>query len=77
MILVTYAKNMAEWLLKREGVYVVASDAPIPITAGQVFPELETKSPTFAGEEIAGISASYNPAAIFDGKTLPYQPTFR
>ncbi len=73
----THAKNMAEWLLKREAVHVVASDAHDPDYRRPSLSRARARIAILAGEMIADMLASYNPAAIFDGKTLPYQPPCR
>ena len=71
------SKKMAEWLLQREAVHVIASDAHDPEYRRPTLSEARTKIAKLAGEEIADALASHNPAAIVEGKSLPYQPMCR
>jgi protein-tyrosine phosphatase len=71
------AQKMAEWLLKREAVHVVASDAHDPEHRAPMLSQARDVVAIFTGEEIADALVTYNPAAIVDGKSLPYQPLCR
>ena len=71
------SKKMVEWLLQREAVHVIASDAHDPEYRRPTLSEARTKIAKLAGEEIADALASHNPAAIVEGKSLPYQPMCR
>ncbi len=71
------AKNMAEWLLKRGAVHVVASDGHDPKYRKPILSEARAKIVKLAGEEIADALTSQNPAAIVEGQSLPYQPLHR
>src|ERR1035441_2697199 len=62
-----------EWLLKRAAVHVVASDAHDPKYRRPTLLEARAKIAKLAGEEIADMLVSHNPAAIVEGKSLPYQ----
>ena len=71
------AQKMAEWLIRRETVHVVASDAHDPRRRKPVLSEAREAIACFAGGEIADALVTHNPAAIVDGKSLPYQPSYR
>jgi protein-tyrosine phosphatase len=71
------AQKMAEWLLKREAVHVVASDAHDIQYRRPVLSEARAAIASLAGDEIADALVTHNPAAIVDGKSLPYQPLCR
>jgi protein-tyrosine phosphatase len=71
------SQKMAEWLLKREAVHVVASDAHDPVHRKPVLSEAHKAIAALAGMEIADALVTHNPAAIVDGKSLPYQPLCR
>ncbi len=70
------SKKMAEWLLKREAVHVVASDAHDPKRRSPVLSEARKAISALAGEEIADALFVHNPTAIVEGKSLPYLPTY-
>ncbi len=71
------SKKMAEWLLKREAVHVIASDAHDPVHRRPIMSEARDAVSELAGAEIAEALVTHNPAAIVEGKSLPYQPTYR
>ena len=71
------SKKMAEWLLKRELVHVIASDAHDPERRKPVLSEARRAVVKLASEEIADALVTHNPAAIVEGKSLPYQPSYR
>jgi tyrosine-protein phosphatase YwqE len=56
---------------------VIASDAHDPEYRRPTLSEARTKIAKLAGEEIADALARHNPAAIVEGKSLPYQPMCR
>jgi protein-tyrosine phosphatase len=68
------ARRAAEWLLKREAVHVIATDAhsthhrPPVLSAGR---EAVAK---IAGSDVARALTGDNPAAIVAGEALPYLP---
>ena len=68
------ARKMAEWLLHRDAVHVVASDAHDPRHRKPVLSEAREAIADLASGEIADALVTHNPAAIVDGKSLPYQP---
>ncbi len=68
------SKKMVEWLLKREAVHVVASDAHDPEHRKPVLSEAREAVADLAGDEVAEALVTHNPAAIVDGKGLPYHP---
>jgi len=71
------SQKMAEWLLGRQAVHVVASDAHDPEHRKPVLSEARKAIASFAGGEIAEALVTHNPAAIVAGKSLPYQPLCR
>jgi len=68
------SQKMAQELLKREAVHVVASDAHDPERRKPVLSEARNAIVELVGEAIADALVTHNPAAIVDGKSLPYQP---
>jgi protein-tyrosine phosphatase len=71
------SQKMAKWLLMREAVHVVASDAHDPRYRKPVLSEARAAIAGLAGDEVADALVTHNPAAIVDGKSLPYQPLCR
>jgi protein-tyrosine phosphatase len=71
------SKKMAEWLLEREAVHVVATDAHDPARRSPVLSQARDAIAALAGNEIAEALVMHNPAAIVDGRNLPYQPLSR
>ena len=71
------SKKMADWLLKRDAVHVIASDAHDPERRKPVLSEARDAVAKLAGKDIADALVTQNPAAIVDGKGLPYQPMCR
>ncbi len=71
------SQKMVEWLLKREAIHVVASDAHDAKHRRPVLSEARAAIASLAGDEIADALVKHNPAAIVDGKSLPYQPLCR
>jgi protein-tyrosine phosphatase len=70
-------QKMAEWLLQREAVHVIASDAHDPIRRRPIMSEARDAVAEIAGAEIAEALVMQNPEAIVEGKSLPYQPMYR
>ena len=64
------AKKMAEWLLEREAVHVVASDAHDPARRSPMLSQAREALAVLAGDEIAEALVTHNPAAIVDGRNL-------
>ena len=69
------SKKMAEWLLKRAAIHVIASDAHDPERRRPVLSEARAAVLELAGAEIADGLVTQNPAAIVEGSSLPWQPT--
>ena len=65
------SKNMAEWLLKRRAIHVIASDAHDPARRRPVLSEARKVVTELAGAEVADALFVRNPAAIVDGESLP------
>jgi protein-tyrosine phosphatase len=71
------SKKMAEWLLKREAIHVIASDAHDPVHRRPIMSEAREAVAELAGAEVAEALVTHNPAAIVEGKSLPYQSSYR
>jgi protein-tyrosine phosphatase len=71
------SKQMAEWLLKREAVHVIASDAHDSERRRPVLSEAREAVTKLAGREVAQALVTHNPAAIVQDRRLPYQPVRR
>jgi protein-tyrosine phosphatase len=67
-------QTMAEWLLSRRAVHVIASDAHDPVRRRPVMSEARERISQLAGEDVAEALVRGNPAAIVDGRPLPYLP---
>ncbi len=65
------SKNMAEWLLKRRAVHVIASDAHDPVHRKPLLSEARKVITKLAGAGVAESLFVTTPAAIVDGKGLP------
>ena len=64
------SRNMAEWLLKRQAIHVIASDAHDPARRPPVLSEARKVVTKLAGAEVADALLVQNPAAIVDGESL-------
>jgi len=71
------SKKMAEWLLSREAVHFVASDAHDPERRTPVLSHARNAIAALVGDQVADALVIHNPAAVVDGKSLPYQPLSR
>ncbi|MGC2112785.1 MAG: CpsB/CapC family capsule biosynthesis tyrosine phosphatase [Candidatus Korobacteraceae bacterium] len=71
------SKKMVSWLLKREAVHVIASDAHDPVHRKPIMSEARNAVAEIAGAEVAEALVTRNPEAIVEGKSLPYQPMYR
>lgn len=71
------SKKMVEWLLKRQAVHIVASDAHDPVNRTPIMSQAREVVAKFAGAAVAEALVTHNPAAIVDGKNIPYQPKQR
>lgn len=67
----SHPQKMAEWLLKRQAIHVIASDAHDPARRPPVMSEAYKAVTGLAGGEIADVLFVQNPAAIVDGESLP------
>ena len=65
------SQKMAEWLLKRQAIHVIASDAHDPARRPPVLSEARKVATELAGAEGADALLVQNPAAIVDGESLP------
>ena len=65
------SRNMAEWLLQRQAIHVIASDAHDPARRPPVLSEARKVATELAGAEVADALLVQNPAAIVDGESLP------
>jgi len=68
------SRKMVEWLLQREAVHAIASDAHDPVRRKPVMSQARNAVAELAGHEVAEALVTYNPEAIVEGKRLPYQP---
>jgi protein-tyrosine phosphatase len=68
------SQNVAEWLLKRKAVHVIASDAHDPTHRRPVLSEARARIAEISGNEVAEALVTLNPAAIIEGNSLPYHP---
>lgn len=68
------SKKMAEWLLEQQAIHVVASDAHDPVRRKPVLSEARDAVTQLAGAAVADALVTDNPAAIVEGKSLPYLP---
>ena len=70
-------RKMGEWLLQREAVHVIASDAHDPVYRKPVISEARDVVARLLGASVAEALVTGNPEAIVEGKSLPYQPMMR
>ncbi|HUI82958.1 MAG TPA: CpsB/CapC family capsule biosynthesis tyrosine phosphatase [Candidatus Binatia bacterium] len=71
------SRRMAEWLLSREAVHVIASDAHDPVYRRPIMSEARDVVAGMVGAGIAEALVTLNPEAIVGGKSLPWQPLCR
>lgn len=71
------SQKMAEWLLQREAVHVIASDAHDPVRRRPILSRARKAVAEMMGAEVADALVIANPEAIVEGESLPYQPAFR
>jgi protein-tyrosine phosphatase len=65
------SKITAEWLLERQAIHVIASDAHDPARRRPVLSEARKAVTELAGAEVADALFVQNPAAIVEGQRLP------
>jgi protein-tyrosine phosphatase len=71
------SQKMLEWLLHREAVHVIASDAHDPVYRQPVLSGARDIVSQLAGSSVADALVNRNPAAIIEGRPVPYQPMLR
>jgi protein-tyrosine phosphatase len=64
------SQKVIEWLLKRDAVHVIASDAHDPIRRRPTLSEASKAIAELVGQETAEILVQRNPAAIVEGRNL-------
>ncbi len=67
-------KKISKWLLERNAVHVIASDAHDPRRRTPVLSEGRRAAASIVGEEVAELLVLGNPQAIVNGAELPYRP---
>ena len=68
------AWHTAEWLLKRDAVHVLATDAHDTKSRPPVLSSGRDAAAEICGEEVARALVDGNPRAIISGQPLPYFP---
>ena len=68
------AWRTAQWLLKREAVHVLATDAHDTKRRPPVLSTARDAAEKICGEEVAHALVEGNPRAIVNGQPLPYFP---
>jgi len=71
------SKKMAEWLLKCDAIHLLASDAHDPERRKPVLSEARAAVAKLAGEELANVLVTLNPAAIVAGNEPLHRPAYR
>jgi len=71
------AKKTARWLIERDAVHVLASDAHDPLRRRPVLSEAASIAKDWTNADIAQVLVEGNPQAIVNGQTLPYFPSPR
>ena len=71
------SQKMAEWLLQRDSVHVIASDAHDPVRRRPILSRAREAVAEMMGAEVADALVTANPEAIVEGKSLPYPPAFQ
>lgn len=70
------SQNVAEWLVKRKAVHVIASDAHDPTHRKPVLSDARARIADLSGDVVADALVNLNPAAIVEGNSLPYHPQY-
>lgn len=68
------SKKAAEWLLHRQAVHVVATDAHNLEMRPPVLSAARDRVAALAGAEVADALVTHNPSAIVAGRSVPYRP---
>ncbi len=71
------SRKAAEWLLHRDAIHVVASDAHDSELRRPMLSEARDRVAALAGVEIADALVTHNPAAIVVGQHVPFSPAHR
>jgi protein-tyrosine phosphatase len=71
------SRKAAEWLLHREAIHVVASDAHDLKLRRPVLSEARDRVAALVGAEIADALVTHNPSAIVTGQHVPFAPVHR
>ncbi|HEY4960909.1 MAG TPA: CpsB/CapC family capsule biosynthesis tyrosine phosphatase [Terriglobales bacterium] len=71
------SRKAAEWLLHRDAIHVVASDAHDLNLRPPVLSEAHDRVSALAGVEAADALVTHNPAAIVAGQHVPFSPARR
>ncbi|HEY4900123.1 MAG TPA: CpsB/CapC family capsule biosynthesis tyrosine phosphatase, partial [Terriglobales bacterium] len=71
------SRKAAEWLLHREAVHVVASDAHDLNLRPPLLSEARDRVAALVGEDVADALVTHNPAAIVAGQHVPFSPAHR
>jgi protein-tyrosine phosphatase len=71
------SRRMVEWLLEHKAIHVIASDAHDPVRRTPVISEARKAIAKLAGAEVAQALADDNPAAIVEGRNLPWAKQIR
>jgi protein-tyrosine phosphatase len=69
------AQQMAEWLLRRDGVHVLATDAHSIDSRPPILSAGRDAAAELCGQETADALVIANPQAIISGQPLPYYPS--
>jgi protein-tyrosine phosphatase len=65
------SQKMAEWLLKKGAIHVIASDAHDPVRRRPILSEARDAIAKLANLDIAEALVTHNPTAIVEGESLP------
>ncbi len=65
------SQKMVEWLLRRDAVHIIASDAHDHVRRKPIMSEARDAIAKLANREVAESLVTHNPAAIVEGKSLP------
>lgn len=68
------AKKSARWLLERNAVHIIASDAHDPRRRLPVLSAGKKAAADIVGKDVAELLVNENPQAVVTGKPLPYHP---
>jgi len=69
------AKQVANWLLKHEGIHIIATDAHSIDGRPPILSEGRDAAAQVVGTDVARALVDDNPRAVIEGRDLPYFPT--